>query len=198
MLTSFETHKISGLVGPTRILWVLSGRSIVPSPCFPLFLNSALQSISSQNCLKPFAISFGVFFTSNPVSSRNTLCSHQDIPAQAQGEELKQSETFSRGLRENGVDVPRFRVGSIHIHEAPIMERRDERKNGTSNMKVQDSDTQWTYPYKDTGDRAGSPRNRHTPDGKTLCPHRSRPLALPQVPRVPVSPPPRPLGFSKT
>lgn len=148
MLTSFETHKISGLVGPTRILWVLSGRSIVPSPCFPLFLNSALQSISSQNCLKPFAISFGVFFTSNPVSSRNTQCSHQDIPAQAQGEELKQSETFSRGLRENGVDVPRFRVGTIHIHEAPIMERRDERKNGTSNMKVQDSDTQWTYPTR--------------------------------------------------
>lgn len=83
-----------------------------------------------------------VFFTSNPVSSRNTLCSHQYIPVQAQDEELKQRETFSRGLGENRVDAPRFSVGTIHIHGAPIMEKRNKRKTGISNLKVQDSDTQ--------------------------------------------------------
>lgn len=46
------------------------------------------------------------------------------------------------------MDAPRFRVGTIHIHEAPIMERKNERKTGTSNLKVQDSDTQWTYPTR--------------------------------------------------
>lgn len=46
------------------------------------------------------------------------------------------------------MDAPRSRVGSIHILEALIMKRRNERKTGTSNLKVQDSDTQWTYPTR--------------------------------------------------
>lgn len=90
------------------------------------------------------------------------------------------------------------------IHEAPIMERRNERKTGTSNLKVQDSDTQWTYP-KRTLVTVPVPHGTDTRETRGLSAAlaqsgsaRPRPLTRPQVPRVPVSQPPLPLGFWKT